>query len=72
MLLQLLEINPYQKSVIGPLKGVVSEFASGKNDQVCIIFYRSFLASEDMAAVERLSDAFVLLDYQVVGIFHQL
>ena len=32
-------------------KGVVSEFASGKDDQVvCIIFYRSFLASEDMAA----------------------
>ena len=51
-------------------KGVVSEFTSGKDDQVvCIIFYRSFLASEDMAAVERLSDAFVLLDYQVVGIF---
>ena len=50
--------------------GVVSEFASGKDDQVvCIIFYRSFLASEDMAALERLSDAFVLLDYQVVGIF---
>ena len=36
---------------------------------MCIIFYRSFLASEDMAALERLSDAFVLLDYQVVGIF---
>ena len=51
-------------------KGVVSEFVSSKNNQVVsIIFYRSFLASEDMAAVERLSDAFILLGYQVVGIF---
>ena len=53
-----------------PKDGVVSEFSShNKYQLICITFYRSFLASEDMAAIRQLSAAFDFLGYQVVGIF---